>query len=145
MINALVVSGAGGATGGTDVFAGTLSDPWSSSSVLNGGVYRRPLSEIVAGVSPSRSEVPALFRLEQNYPNPFNPSTTIRYALPGRSYVTLSVFSTLGQHVATLVNGSQEAGSHEVRFDGSGLASGMYFYRLSAGEYAGTKRLMLIR
>ena len=137
MINALVASG-------TNVFAGTLSDPWSNYSVLNGGVYRRPLSEIVAGVGVSRIEVPAFFKLEQNFPNPFNPSTTIRYALPGRSHVTLSVFTTLGQQVATLINESQDAGYHEVRFDGTGLASGVYFYRIQAGDVVRTKKLLLL-
>jgi hypothetical protein len=85
------------------------------------------------------------FELLQNYPNPFNPSTTIRYALPQRSHVTLTVFNTLGQQVATLVNDSREAGYHDVRFDSSGLASGVYFYRLRAGDYVGTKRLLLLR
>jgi hypothetical protein len=89
--------------------------------------------------------VPALFRLEQNYPNPFNPTTTIRYALPRRSHVSLTVYTTLGQQVATLVNESQDAGYHDVRFDGSGLASGVYFCRLKAGGYVETKKLLLAR
>lgn len=83
--------------------------------------------------------------LAQNYPNPFNPSTTIRYALPARTNVTLTVFNTLGQSVATLVNGSESTGTHEVRFDGSGLASGVYFYQLRAGEYLTVKKLLLVR
>jgi photosystem II stability/assembly factor-like uncharacterized protein len=92
-----------------------------------------------------KSTPPGEFRLLQNYPNPFNPTTTIRYALPNRSRVTLSVFNTLGQQVATLVNDTHDAGYHEVRFDGTGLASGVYFYRFRAGEYVATKRLLLIR
>lgn len=83
--------------------------------------------------------------LEQNYPNPFNPSTTIRYGLPVRSHVTLTVFSTLGQKVATLVDEMKDEGYHDVRFDGSGLASGVYFYRLSAGENVETKKLLIVR
>ena len=89
--------------------------------------------------------MPALFRLEQNYPNPFNPSTTIRYSLPGNAHVTLTIFNTLGQQVATLVNEIQDSGYHDVRFDPSGLASGVYFYRLKAGDYIATKRLLLLR
>lgn len=83
--------------------------------------------------------------LMQNYPNPFNPTTTIRYALPERTQVTLSVFNTLGQQVAAPVNDTQDAGLHEVRFDGSGLASGVYFYRLSAGGFIQTNKLVILR
>jgi hypothetical protein len=107
---------------------------------INGIIYGTVLD-----VQKQTTSFPGKTRLEQNYANPFNPSTTIRYVLPRRSHVTLTVFNTLGQQVATLVNELHEAGYHEVRFDGSGLASGVYFYRLSAGEYVETKRLLLIR
>ncbi len=86
-----------------------------------------------------------MFNLAQNYPNPFNPTTSIQYWLPERLHVTLSVFNTLGQAVATLANEYEEAGSHEVKFDGTGLASGVYFYRLQAGSYIETKKLLLLR
>ncbi len=88
---------------------------------------------------------PAAFTLDQNYPNPFNPSTTIRYGLPHKSQVSLMVYNTLGQLVAQLVNGEMEAGYHEVRFDASRLSSGVYFYRLLAGTYVETRRLLLLR
>jgi len=74
--------------------------------------------------------MPREFALGQNYPNPFNPTTTIEYALPVRSYVTLAVYNMLGGMVSELVNWQVEAGYHEVRFDGSRLASGVYLYRL---------------
>jgi hypothetical protein len=88
---------------------------------------------------------PGPFQLEQNYPNPFNPSTTIRYNLPATLHVTLIVFNTLGQQVAAAVNEIQVAGSHEVRLGGDGLASGVYFYRLKAGDFVATKRLLFLR
>jgi len=111
----------------------------------NDSLWRRPLSEMTTSVSFSSSQLPVAFDLKQNYPNPFNPSTTIRYGLPHKSAVQLTVFNTLGQQVATLVQGDQEAGYHEVRFDASGLSSGVYFYRLQAGDFTQTKRLMLLK
>lgn len=107
--------------------------------------YVRVYQMSLTGVRQGAHENPDRFALHQNYPNPFNPTTTIRYALPARAYVSLSVINTLGQQVAALVNGEQVPGYHEVKFDGSGHASGVYFYRLRAGEYVDTKRLLLLR
>jgi hypothetical protein len=89
--------------------------------------------------------LPERYVLEQNYPNPFNPSTTIRYSLPMRSHVKLTVYSTLGQAVAELVNREVEIGYHEVTFNASQLSSGIYFYRIRAGEFIQTRKLVLIR
>jgi probable HAF family extracellular repeat protein len=89
--------------------------------------------------------VPAECTLAQNYPNPFNPTTTIRYGVPGQTHVTLTVYNVMGQEVATLVNMQQAAGYHEVRFDASGLASGVYFYRIQAGTHMETMRMLLLR
>ena len=97
------------------------------------------------GVQHQADELPARVLLEQNYPNPFNPSTTISYALPAQSFVTLKVFNVLGQQVATLVDGIESPGSKSVRFEGSGLPSGAYFYRLQAGSYSTTKMLMVVK
>ena len=88
---------------------------------------------------------PKEFKLEQNYPNPFNPTTTIQYQLPTDARVTLKVYDILGSEVATLINEEQEAGYKEVQFNGSGYASGMYVYRLQAGEYVSTKKMMLVK
>jgi beta-glucanase (GH16 family) len=89
--------------------------------------------------------IPETVILEQNYPNPFNPSTTIRYGLPGLSHVTLVVYNTLGQQVATLVQGEQTAGYYEVMFDGTNLPSGVYFYRLQSGGCLETRKLLLAK
>jgi dienelactone hydrolase len=88
---------------------------------------------------------PALFRLEQNYPNPFNPSTTISYQLPANCVVVLKLFDVLGREVKTLVDERQSAGSHSVRFNAGSLPSGVYFYRLEAGTYRDTKKLVLLK
>jgi hypothetical protein len=77
--------------------------------------------------------------------NPFNPTTTIRYGLPARSHVKLTVFNTLGQHVSMLIQVEQDAGYHVVKFDGTGLPSGLYFYRVQAGDFVETRRLVLLR
>ena len=89
--------------------------------------------------------VPEVFSLEQNYPNPFNPSTTIQYGIPESSEVTIKVFNTLGREVATLVNERKAPGTYQVQFDASHLSSGMYVYRIVAGNYVSTKKLMLIK
>jgi len=89
--------------------------------------------------------VPKEFKLEQNFPNPFNPTTKIQYQLPQDARVTLKVYDILGSEVATLVNEEQEAGYKEVQFNGNGIASGMYVYRLQAGEYISTKKMMLLK
>ena len=91
------------------------------------------------------AEVPLRFMLGQNYPNPFNPTTRIAYGLAANVHVRLTVMNMLGQEVATLVNGNQEVGYYEVTFDGKNLSSGLYFYRLQAGEFVAIKRLLLIR
>jgi hypothetical protein len=88
---------------------------------------------------------PKDFHLFQNYPNPFNPSTTITFDLPKSSVVRLSVFDMLGRKVSVLVNERKAPGSYEVKFDGSNLASGVYFYRLQSEEFVQTKRLLLLK
>ncbi len=88
---------------------------------------------------------PKEFKLEQNYPNPFNPTTTIQYQLPSDAKVTLKVYDILGSEVATLVNEVQEAGYKEIKFSGSRFASGMYIYRLAAGNFSSTKKMMVVK
>jgi hypothetical protein len=107
------------------------------------GLYRSVAP--TTGMSRASQSLPRIFSLDQNYPNPFNPSTTIRYALPSREHVTLSVFNTIGQQVATIVTDSEDAGYHDVRFDGSSLASGVYFYRIQSGSFVQTKKLLILR
>lgn len=91
------------------------------------------------------SVLPCAFELHQSFPNPFNPATTIRYSVQERTRVVLKVFNILGEEVASLVDEVQDAGSKSVRFDASGLASGVYFCRLEAGSFANTKKMLLLR
>ncbi len=100
--------------------------------------------EAVQQTSPT-TPVPFEPRLYPNFPNPFNPSTTIRFSLPHRSHITLTVFNTLGQLVATLLNADIDAGSHAVQFNASNLASGVYFYRLQVGGYTETRKLCVMK
>ncbi|MBU8932580.1 MAG: T9SS type A sorting domain-containing protein [candidate division Zixibacteria bacterium] len=99
----------------------------------------------LSNVAPDSPDMPTKFSLGQNYPNPYNPTTMIAYDVPSASHVTLSVFNVLGQEVATLVDMDKEAGSYQVEFDGSGIASGVYFYRISADNFSQTKKMVLVK
>ena len=90
------------------------------------------------------------FSLEQNYPNPFNPTTSIQYAIGSKQYVTLKVYDVLGNEIAILVNQEKPAGSYEVEFNihsdgGQNLVSGVYFYKLQAGQLIETKKMILLK
>lgn len=104
------------------------------------------LENEVTGMGENRgSLIPTEYRLEQNYPNPFNPSTVISWQSPVSSQQTIKVFDVLGNEIATLVDEYKPAGKYEVEFDGSRLASGVYFYQLKAGEYTAVKKMLLIK
>ena len=90
-------------------------------------------------------ELPQEFLLSQNYPNPFNPSTKINYELPVDSDVTLMVYDVLGREVATLVSELKTAGTYSVTFDAGRLSSGIYFYRIKAGDFQQIQKMMLIK
>jgi hypothetical protein len=127
-----------------------LPEYWRASRV-----YGTPgaINDVYTRVGESAASLPDGFVLFQNFPNPFNPSTRIRYGLPARALVSLTVFNTLGQEVARLVQGDREAGYHEVEFNARDLSSGVYFYRMlarptdgrQAGERVQTRKLLLLR
>ena len=85
------------------------------------------------------------YTLSQNYPNPFNPTTTIKYSIPIRANVQIKIFDVLGKEVGTLVNEQKAPGEYEVKFDGSGLLSGIYFYRIIAGTYIQTNKMVFLK
>jgi hypothetical protein len=89
--------------------------------------------------------LPTEFALYQNYPNPFNPTTEISFALPNAANVKLEIFNIMGQRVATLIDQRLQAGNHSVVWDGSQVASGIYFYRLDAGDYVESRKMVLLK
>ncbi len=127
VVNALAI-------GDNALFAGT-----------SGGLWERPVAQMITGMNESKNAVLESFTLFQNYPNPFNPSTVINYVLPATGFTTLRVYDLLGREIQSLVDTRQSAGYHSVTFDGSGLASGTYFYRLQAGAYHDTKKFFFLK
>jgi hypothetical protein len=90
-------------------------------------------------------EAPSQFELSQNYPNPFNPTTMIAFSLPKRTFVTLKVYDAIGREVSNLVSEELGEGKYSVKWNGEGLASGVYYYRLQAGDFVTTKKLLLLQ
>ena len=101
-----------------------------------------PTPTAIGQVTP---RTPANYSLYQNYPNPFNPTTQINFSVPKNSFVTLKVYNVLGQEVATLFSGMQKAGNYVATFDANRFASGVYFYRLQAGNFSSVKKMMLFK
>ena len=126
-------------------FVGSMQQ---ANTLLETGFLAHPLLRgpvTVVEENKNDETLPKTYELEQNYPNPFNPSTTIAFALPKPSEVTLKIFDASGRVVATLVEGKLPAGKHEVVLDASPFSSGLYFYRLQAGEFSRTMRLTLVK
>ena len=109
---------------------------------MYGGIYRRLLNPTV---DVENATLPSEFRLFQNYPNPFNPSTAISFQLSAISFVNLAVYDVLGREIAILENGVRQAGMHTVRWDASGIPSGVYVYELRAGPFRQSRRMLLLR
>jgi hypothetical protein len=116
-----------------------------NSSYADGDAYSTTVISPATGVSPAEDQKSQQFSLLQNFPNPFNPSTTFSYRLPANSNVSLTVYDLLGRNVSTLVSGLQQAGNHTILFRADGLASGIYVYRLQAGNLIQTKKFVLVR
>jgi len=116
------------------------------NTVVTGGFLADTIfRSVVVSVAENKEDVPLTYGLKQNYPNPFNPTTIIRYQLPLQSYVTLKVFDILGRDVATLLNEVKQPGTYTVQWHASGVASGVYFCRLQAGQFSAMKKMVLLR
>jgi hypothetical protein len=96
-------------------------------------------------INNNSNSIPGTYSLGQNYPNPFNPSTNIKFSIPQDDFVELALYDIGGKKVQTVINQSMKAGEHQISFDGSSLASGVYFYKLTAGRYTQAKKMILIK
>ncbi|MFH0734039.1 MAG: T9SS type A sorting domain-containing protein [bacterium] len=114
---------------------------------LTGGVYRQNIVENLMDIVEVEEEklVVTSFTLSQNYPNPFNPTTTIAFSIANTENVTLKIYDVLGKEVATLIDEQMQAGNYQQQWDAANYASGQYFYRLQAGNFSSTKKLMLVK
>jgi hypothetical protein len=119
------------------------SDPTKGFQLMP--ILSTDISDNALSVEELPTGIPATYELGNNYPNPFNPSTTITYALPARSHVTLTVFNTLGQVVGELVNDNVDAGHHSVVFNAKDLSSGIYLYRMETSNWVDVKKLVLLK
>jgi len=136
-------------------FNATLSDDMGNTYLSTGSRWsyydegqKAPdilVDKPVVGVAGQVQLIPSKTMLYENYPNPFNPQTTIKFDLNKRSAVKLTVYSLLGQEVALLVDQPMEAGSHSVQFNAGKLSSGIYFYRIEAGEFISNKKMILLK
>ncbi len=135
-----------------DYLSGNAVDITSSPIQLAPGEFHiytskqlpSPDTAVVTGIKEDNISIKT-FELEQNYPNPFNPSTTIKFQVPKNSFVSLKVYDVLGREVATLINGNKKAGQYNIKFDASKFSSGIYFYKLQAGDFVSTKKMILLK
>ena len=115
------------------------------SSVIAPGTFYRFVCGDPSGIDPVNT-IPNVFSLSQNYPNPFNPTTVIKFGISKSGLVKLVVYDLLGRTVATLINNEfKEAGNYKADFDGINLASGVYFYRIEAGDFTSVKKMLLVK
>ncbi|MFA5803402.1 MAG: T9SS type A sorting domain-containing protein [Melioribacteraceae bacterium] len=155
--NAVVASGFNSGMG-SEIMARVVLVNWNGGSVSaanwpnnlnatlpeNGTVFRIETYKPSTDIS-NEFVIPLNYELFQNYPNPFNPTTKMRFGLPERTIAKLTVYDILGRAISTLVDGEFEAGYHEVNFDASKFSSGIYFYRLQAGNFIDMKKMILAK
>jgi hypothetical protein len=134
-----IITFVGGQNDGGDIYA----QRYSSDGIVIGSNFK--VNDDPAGIDVEEQvKRPTDFALNQNHPNPFNPSTTIEFSLPKPELVTLKIYNILGEEITTVVNGKLQAGNHTYQFDGSNLASGVYLYRIEAGEFHDVKKMVFL-
>lgn len=146
-----VISSGGEKSSSTNfILNSTVGEPFigksvSSTNQHNIGFWYVYKQSTITDVEKEKETIPTVFKLEQNYPNPFNPSTIIKFGVPERSNVVLKIYELLGGEVTTLVNEEMEAGWHSRVFNAAEYSSGIYIYRMQAGNYVNTKKMILIK
>jgi photosystem II stability/assembly factor-like uncharacterized protein len=138
------VMGTSGITGLTHMDVAYINGQIIGYAIASDGSIIR-LTKYPTGIDPNNTGIPTSYALQQNYPNPFNPSTTVRFSLPNSGDVSLKVYDLVGHEVMTVVNGYKAAGNYVETIDASGLASGIYFYTIRAGNYVETKKMSLVK
>ena len=136
--------------GSNGVFSYEITDPSVEAVSLaatdnNGNTSAFAFIELITDVEKENNEIPSEYTLKQNYPNPFNPLTTISFSIPNEEFVTIRVFNSLGEEVAELVNENFPAGNYSISFNASELTSGVYYYKIVAGNYFQTRKMMLVK
>jgi hypothetical protein len=116
----------------------------TSSYQVQSGFWNVYYQDVIVDIE-DEEVLPIVYKLEQNYPNPFNPSTVIKFAVPERCIVLIKIYDILGNEILTLVNEEMESGWYQKVFNASGYSSGMYIYRMQAGNYVSTKKMLLVK
>lgn len=147
-IDRFVIGSGGGSSSGSHSVVGTIGQPAigvssNAVNVLESGFWYTP-GWIITGV-PDEGAGKAVFGLEQNSPNPFNPVTTVRYSVAARADVRIDLYNVAGRCVGTIVNEEKDPGAYAVTFDARGLSSGIYFYRMTAGDFSDTRKMLLLK
>ncbi|HEY5535566.1 MAG TPA: M20/M25/M40 family metallo-hydrolase [Ignavibacteria bacterium] len=124
---------------------GCATTSWTQPTPPPGRANTRLSLSPVTGIVGNENGIPKSFELKQNYPNPFNPVTKINYAVPRAEFVTIKIFDILGREVSTLINGKLEAGFYTFDFDASSLSSGVYLYKMNAGSFEKTMRMVVVK
>ncbi len=123
---------------------------WEDQRNDGGGIYAQNINldgtfGNPTGIIKNSGGVPDVYSLSQNYPNPFNPETKIKFNIPVTGYTKLSVYDVLGREEAVLVNGNLSAGSYEINWNALNVPSGVYFYKITSGDYTAVKKMMLVK
>ena len=146
----VISSGGEKSSSASFILSSTAGEPFIGKSInaanqQNTGFWYVYKQSTITDVEKEDATIPTVFKLEQNYPNPFNPSTIIKFAVPERSSVLIKIYDILGGEVITLVNEEMDSGWYKREFNASGYSTGVYVYRMQAGNYVSTKKMILIK